>query len=145
VFVVLFFAPACWLQALEKDLEDLKVQVVAVENVQEQLLGVQTQLAAAQSRQQLLQQELEQSRSKVTQLEYDLHGEEGAYGVSRYLCSHSVPIGQNRGAFVQHGEHQHACMPRPLHTRYSLQNDSTAHCMRGRALAMVVNLSPPCK
>lgn len=75
--VYLLFTPACCPQALEKDLEDLKVQVVAAEGVQAQLLGAQTQLASAQSRQQLLQQELEQSRSKVTQLEYDLHGERG--------------------------------------------------------------------
>jgi hypothetical protein len=80
ICVVPHSAAVCCLQALEKDLEDLKVQVVAAEGVQEQLLGAQTQLAAAQSRQQLLQQELEQSRTKVTQLEYDLHGE-GGWGV----------------------------------------------------------------
>lgn len=62
-------------QALEKDLEDLKVQVVAAEGLQEELEGAQAQLAAARSQQQQLQQELEQTRSKVSQLEYELHGE----------------------------------------------------------------------
>lgn len=62
-------------QALEKDLEDLKAQVVAAEGLQDELEGAQAQLAAARSQQQQLQQELEQTRGKVSQLEYELHGE----------------------------------------------------------------------
>lgn len=63
------------LQALEKDLEDLKAQVLAAEGLQGELEGTQAQLAAARSQQQQLQQDLEQARGNMSQLKYELHGE----------------------------------------------------------------------
>lgn len=63
------------LQALEKDLEDLKAQVLAAEGLQGELEGTQAQLAAARSQQQQLQQDLEQARTNMSQLEYEVHGE----------------------------------------------------------------------
>jgi septal ring factor EnvC (AmiA/AmiB activator) len=67
------FCLCCW-QALEKDLEDLKAQVLAAEGLQGELEGTQAQLAAARSQQQQLQQDLEQARGNMSQLEYELHG-----------------------------------------------------------------------
>jgi chromosome segregation ATPase len=60
---------------LEKDLEDLKAQVLEAQGLQEELSQAQAQLAAARSQQQQLTKELEQSRGRVSQLEYDVHGE----------------------------------------------------------------------
>jgi hypothetical protein len=68
-------AAAAVSQALEKDLEDLKAQVLQAQGLQEELSQAQAQLAAARSQQQQLKKELEESRERVSQLEYDVHGE----------------------------------------------------------------------
>lgn len=61
-------------QALEKDLEDVKAQLMTADGLQQQLDAVTAQLTAARSQQQQLQEELVQARSRSSQLEYDLHG-----------------------------------------------------------------------
>lgn len=58
-------------------MEDLKAQLIAADGLQEQLDATKVQLTAARSQQQQLQQELEQTRGKVSELEFKLHGESG--------------------------------------------------------------------
>jgi DNA repair exonuclease SbcCD ATPase subunit len=63
------------LQALEKDLADLKARAESADALQQQLEGAKQQLQAHGSEQAALQQELAQCRSRIAELEYDLHGE----------------------------------------------------------------------
>jgi septal ring factor EnvC (AmiA/AmiB activator) len=62
------------LQALEKDLADLKARADSADALQQQLERANQQLQAQGADQAALQQELAECRTRIANLEFDLHG-----------------------------------------------------------------------
>jgi chromosome segregation ATPase len=62
------------LQALEQDLADLKGRADSADALQQQLELANQQLQAHGAEQAALQQELSDCRSRIANLEFDLHG-----------------------------------------------------------------------
>lgn len=62
-------------QALEEDLADLREREDITNSLQEQLAQQRRHIAGLEADKQQLQQELEQTKGKVSHLEFDLHGE----------------------------------------------------------------------
>ena len=65
----------CAMQALEKDLADLKERADAADSLQEQLEQQQEEAAAREAELQQQQEELDETKKRVAHLEFDLHGE----------------------------------------------------------------------
>jgi hypothetical protein len=85
--------PVLCLQALEKDLADLKARAESADALQQQLEGAKQQLQAHGSEQAGLQQELSQCRSRIAELEFDLHGELRATCCSCAAAAHFIACG----------------------------------------------------
>lgn len=80
-----------YLQALEKDLVDLKERADAADNLQDQLDQQQRQLAVLTADKEELQKELEETKDRVAQLEFDLHGRKCCSNRSCLPSRHCCP------------------------------------------------------